>query len=182
MGARSLALGFDSRRAVSHNNYAFVDSQNVVATLRHCGWKLDWRRFQRYLVEHHGVSRTYLFLPLPPPAPHAYATWWRWGFTPVLRPATAVRRGRPKANVDVDLVFRAMLAFPEYHQAVIVSGDGDFYTLVKYLLDAGKLRAVISPHRTHCSALLRHVARERILCLQRLRRSMEERPTQRAEP
>ncbi|OGE86094.1 MAG: hypothetical protein A3J48_01475 [Candidatus Doudnabacteria bacterium RIFCSPHIGHO2_02_FULL_46_11] len=45
-----------------------------------------------------------------------------------------------------------------YARAVIVTSDGDFACLVKYLRDQDKLSAVISPSRRNCSSLLRKAA------------------------
>jgi len=41
--------------------------------------------------------------------------------------------GNIKGNVDADLVLQAMIDYENYYKAVIVTGDGDFYFLVKYL-------------------------------------------------
>jgi uncharacterized LabA/DUF88 family protein len=40
---------------------------------------------------------------------------------------------KPQGNVDADLVLQAMIEFDNFNQAIIVSSDGDFYCLVKYL-------------------------------------------------
>ena len=44
----------------------------------------------------------------------------------------------PKGNVDADLVLRAVVEMPKYDNAVIVTGDGDYYSLVDYLALQGK--------------------------------------------
>jgi len=51
-------------------------------------------------------------------------------------------------------VLQAMIEFLNYDKAVIVTGDGDFYCLVKYLIDKNKIEAVIIPNRFKFSALL----------------------------
>jgi len=62
------------------NNYAFVDSQNVVRATRRLGWKLDWHRFRRYLRDRHGVTRAYLFLAFLPEKQRLRAALQRWGW------------------------------------------------------------------------------------------------------
>lgn len=42
-----------------------------------------------------------------------------------------------------------------YEKAVIVTGDGDFYCLVKYFIDKKKLKAVVIPDQYKFSALLK---------------------------
>ena len=43
------------------------------------------------------------------------------------------RDGHTKGNCDADLVLKAMVEYPNYEQAVIVNGDGDFYSLIDHL-------------------------------------------------
>jgi len=65
-----------------------------------------------------------------------------------------------------------MLDYNEYDKAVIVTSDGDFYSLVKYLYKNGKLRCVISPYIKTCSVLLKKTAREKIVFMDNLRQKL----------
>ena len=68
-------------------------------------------------------------------------------------------KGRIKGNVDAELVLHAMIEYRNYDQAVIVSGDGDFFCLVKYLANNNKLRKLIVPNDKKYSSLYRkHVS------------------------
>ena len=42
-----------------------------------------------------------------------------------------------KGNVDADMVLQALLDYEKYDQTLIVSSDGDFYSLVRHLYDNG---------------------------------------------
>jgi uncharacterized LabA/DUF88 family protein len=42
-------------------------------------------------------------------------------------------------------VLWAMKDLPNYDKAIIVSGDGDFYCLVEYLDEQGKLSKILAP-------------------------------------
>ena len=66
-----------------------------------------------------------------------------------------------------------MIDFPKYGQAVIVTSDGDFYSLVKYLYEQKKLKAVLSPYVKTCSALLKKSAKEKIIFMGNLRHKLE---------
>jgi len=66
--------------------------------------------------------------------------------------------GKPKGNVDAELVMHAMIEYPNYEKAVIVTGDGDYYCLVDYLRKNGKLLRLIVPNRYKYSSLLRKFA------------------------
>jgi uncharacterized LabA/DUF88 family protein len=67
-----------------------------------------------------------------------------------------------KGNVDADLVLKATTEITNYDKAVIISNDGDFYSLVYYLYQHSKLRLVLSPNKSSCSFLLRQAAKETI--------------------
>src|SRR5712664_769372 len=53
--------------------------------------------------------------------------------------------GKPKANVDAELVLQAMLDYPHYERAVIVTNDGDFACLVRHLYGPRQARAGAEP-------------------------------------
>jgi uncharacterized LabA/DUF88 family protein len=78
-----------------------------------------------------------------------------------------------KGNVDAELVLQAMIDFPHYDQAVIVTSDGDFACLVRYLKEQGKLRAVLSPEHERSSVLLRKAAKHDHVQLSDLRHLLE---------
>ena len=67
-----------------------------------------------------------------------------------------------KGNCDADLVLRAMIEYPNYDKAVIVSGDGDYYSLVDYLKSKGKLEQLLIPNEFRYSALLKKVNDEHL--------------------
>ncbi len=48
-----------------------------------------------------------------------------------------------------------MIEYEKYDKAVIVSGDGDFYCLAKYLLGKNKLKFIVIPNKLKYSALLK---------------------------
>ena len=56
---------------------------------------------------------------------------------------------------------------------VVVTSDGDFYSLVDYLYQRGKLETVISTSSDKCSALLQRTAKERIQFFDALRPKLE---------
>ena len=66
-----------------------------------------------------------------------------------------------------------MIDYPNYDKAVIVTSDGDFWSLVNYLYEQQKLKVVLSPHAKVCSALLKKAARERLQFLEPLRHRLQ---------
>jgi uncharacterized LabA/DUF88 family protein len=79
----------------------------------------------------------------------------RYGYELVFKPVVRMKNNEVKGNVDAELVLQAMIDYEKYSRAVIVTGDGDFYCLVKYLNEQGKLLKVLVPNQKKHSALLR---------------------------
>lgn len=87
-----------------------------------------------------------------------YTALQKYGYVLIFKPTLTLSEGRVKGNVDAELVLHAMIEFPNYDQAVIVTGDGDFHCLVEYLRKQGKLGRLLIPNRYKYSALLRGFA------------------------
>lgn len=75
-----------------------------------------------------------------------------------------------KGNVDAELVLYAMKELANYQQAVIVSGDGDFFSLAEYLEEQGKLAHILAPNWQYSSLL--KVFEPKIIRLDQLRRQL----------
>lgn len=56
----------------------------------------------------------------------------------------------------------ALTRMKDYDRAVIVTSDGNFSSLVSYLLEQNKLEMVLIPHVKTCSGLLRAVVKGNI--------------------
>jgi uncharacterized LabA/DUF88 family protein len=154
-------------------NYAFIDGQNLYSGIRQLGWELDTRKFRAYLGRTYGVARAFYFVGYLPQQQGLYRRLGAEGYDLVFKPVVPGAGGMPKGNVDADLVLRALVEAPNYDQAVLVTGDGDFYSLVRHLRQQQKLRAVLSPNRAYCSALLKQEARGRLWFVEDLRRRLQ---------
>lgn len=139
------------------NNYAYVDGANLYKGINELGWRLDYFRFRIWLKEKHGVSRAYLFLGLIPKNKALYTYLQEAGFTLVFKETTYDTDGKAKGNCDADLVLRVVSDFYEnkFDWAIIISSDGDFASLVQFLKDKNKLRAVLAMDNKKCSILLK---------------------------
>jgi len=135
-------------------NYAFIDGQNLYMSVKSQGWMLDYKRFRRYLTDKYNVVEAFLFIGHIPTNADLYKALQEYGFILIFKPTLEVR-GRIKGNIDAELVLQTMIEYPNYDKAVIVSGDGDFYCLVKYLKRKGKLLKLMVPNDSRYSSLLR---------------------------
>lgn len=155
------------------NNYAFIDSQNLNLGVKNLGWRLDFKKFRVYLAEKYGVKVAYLFIGYVQKNQDIYSSLQKCGYVLIFKPTLPDGEGNVKGNVDADLVLQAMIEFQRYEKAIIVSSDGDFYSLTRYLYAHGKLRMVISPYFETCSSLLKQSAKEKIVFIDNLRQKLE---------
>ena len=137
--------------------YAFIDSQNLNLGVRSQGWKLDFGKFRQYLRNKYDVEKAYLFIGHLRGNEALYAHLQESGYILIFKP-TLERHERGKlivkGNVDAELVLHAMIQYPRFNKAIIVSGDGDFYCLIEYLEKKERLLKVLAPTK-HYSSLLR---------------------------
>jgi uncharacterized LabA/DUF88 family protein len=136
-------------------NYAFIDSQNLNLGIRDQGWELDFYRFRIYLRRKYGVVKAFMFLGYLQENERMYDALKRYGYELIFKPVVRMKNNEVKGNVDAELVLQAMIDYQKYAKAVIVTGDGDFYCLVKYLNEQGKLLKVLVPNQKKHSSLLR---------------------------
>lgn len=137
------------------NNYAFIDSQNLNLSIRELGWRLDLQRFRRYLKEKYHIQKAFLFIGYIEGNNDLYRNLQEAGFICIFKPTLKYKDGSTKGNCDAEMVLQTMIEYKNYDKAVIVTGDGDFYCLVKYLIENGKLEALLIPNKFKFSALLK---------------------------
>lgn len=144
-------------------NAAFIDGANVHKAIESLGWKLDYLRFRVWLRERYGVDHAYLFLGNVPKYSAMYGNLQRMGYILIFKQTTYNRAGKLKGNCDADLVLEAVKQMyeDEYDQAVIVSSDGDYTSLVSFLMGKKRFRVLLSPAAPdRCSILLNVLVRE----------------------
>jgi len=159
------------RRKSTKNVYAFIDSQNLNLGVQRMGWKLDWRKFRQYLADTHNVTHAYMFIGYMSENEQMYEYMHELGYLVVLKPtvdvtphvdepkqadkAKGTEEQKPiiKGNVDAELVLYAMKELSNYSHAIIVSGDGDFFSLAEYLKGQNKLAKILTPNWQYSSLL-----------------------------
>lgn len=145
--------------------FAFIDSQNLnLGTSKdirkgkkiiYRGWKLDYKKFRLYLFDKFRVTKAFLFIGYIKQNEKLYRRLKLFGYDLIFKPTVKDNQGKPKGNVDAEIVLHAAaIQFPNYHKAVIISGDGDFYCLHEYLEKNKKLLRIIIPNRKSESSLL----------------------------
>ncbi len=153
--------------------YIFIDSQNLnLGTskdiyrnkkLIYKGWKLDFKKFRRYLTDKFRVTKAFLFIGYIKQNENLYKQLRSEGYILVFKPTVRDQQGKPKGNVDAELVlYSAAIEYPNYHKAIIVSGDGDFRCLHEFLEKNRKLLHIVIPNEKSESSLLKPFQRYKI--------------------
>lgn len=154
--------------------YAFIDSQNLNLGVIASGWNLDFREFLKYLRTKYHVSKAFLFIGHIQGNERLYTYLQKAGYILVFKPTLEHKKGRKtitKGNVDAELVLHTMIEWKNFDQAIIVSGDGDFYCLVEYLEEKRKLGRILVPNNKY-SSLLRKFA-HKVVQVDLFRRKVE---------
>ena len=129
------------------------------------GWKMDWRKFRKFLKDEYSVSNAYMFIGYMVENESMYEYMHSLGYLVVLKPTLEIHntpkngeidkdeKNTVKGNVDTEIVLTALKEMPNYSKAIIVSGDGDFYSLIEYLKEKQKLSCVIAPNWQYSTLL-----------------------------
>ncbi len=137
-------------------NYAFIDNHNLHRATLETGWVVDFARLYSWLKNKHQVSRAFMFLGYVARNEAMYDQIRLAGFEVVFKPTVSIKQQRAlKGNCDVELVLQVMIELQHFQKAVIISGDGDFYSLYLYLAHINKLKRIVIPNGNKYSSLLR---------------------------
>jgi uncharacterized LabA/DUF88 family protein len=150
-------------------NYAFIDSQNLNLGTQKMGWKMDWKKFREWLKAEYNVEKAFMFIGYMPDYEKLYDQLHSQGYLVVLKPTLEMfqtdedrkeeekkppeEKKTVKGNIDADVVLHVMKELKNYDKAIIVSGDGDFYTLIEFLEQKGKLMHLMTPNWQYSSLL-----------------------------
>ncbi len=154
------------------NNYAFIDSQNLNLAIRDQGWILDYKRFRKYLEQKYNITQAFLFIGYVPSNENLYTSLQKYGYLLIFKPTLVLQSGKPKGNIDAELVLHSVIEMQNYDKAIIVSGDGDYHCLVDYLIKQDKLLHLMIPNKYKYSSLLKKFAKK-IVFMNNLKEKLE---------
>ena len=103
-------------------------------------------------MDKYNVKKAFLFLGYIKSNQKLYSYLTKVGYTLVFKPAIRYKKNgiyTIKGNVDIELAMTTMIEINNFKKAVIVSGDGDFYFLVRYLYKKNKLEALLVPNERY---------------------------------
>lgn len=147
------------------NNQAFIDGQNLTYNTQNSSkpWKVDLIRFRVYLKERYGVQKAYYFMGYHLDELYdLYNMIQEAGFIVVFRKYDEKMASVKKGNVDTDIVFTVMRKLAEqedFEKVILVSGDGDYYRMVDYLVKKNKFGKLLAPNQKCMSSLYKNLDR-----------------------
>jgi uncharacterized LabA/DUF88 family protein len=145
-------------KSVKENNFAFIDGANLHQGMSYLGWELDYKKLRVWLTEKFSVTTAYIFLGNIPKYGKLYAYLQECGFILIFKEVVYDNTGKPKGNCDADLVLKATQDFytKSYDNMLLVSSDGDYASLVSFVLLEKRLIGILSPaNEKKCSILLK---------------------------
>lgn len=110
------------------------------------------------LKDKYQVSQAFLFIGYLRGNESLYLYLQKVGYICIFKPTLELPTGKTKGNVDAELVLHTMIQFAKFDKAVLVTGDGDFYCLVEYLLQQEKLVKLLIPNKQRYSSLFKKLS------------------------
>jgi uncharacterized LabA/DUF88 family protein len=144
-------------------NQAFIDGQNLHlgTTKARPTWKIDLARFRVYLRDKYKVDKAYYFLGVYDGAHQKmYDLIQSAGFILVFREHANSQISKKKGNVDTDVVFYMLSKIidkEKFDGIVLVSGDGDYWRTVNYLIGKNRFAKLLAPNRRAISSLYKRI-------------------------
>ncbi|MBN2190536.1 MAG: hypothetical protein JW728_04910, partial [Candidatus Aureabacteria bacterium] len=90
------------------NNYAFIDRQNLNLSIRRQNWRLDFKRFRKYLEDKYNITKAFIFIGYVVANERLYARLQNYGYILIFKPTLILPDGKPKGNIDAELVLHSM--------------------------------------------------------------------------
>jgi uncharacterized LabA/DUF88 family protein len=147
-------------------NIAFIDGQNLHMGTKSCdlSWKVDLFKFKVYLENKYKVDEIYYFLGyVQDENEELYDQIQKAGLILKFREHNSVMLGKKKGNVDSDIIFSVMKKVckkEDFNKIILVSGDGDYKTLVDFLIEENKFEKILFPNKKYASSLYKKLGRK----------------------
>lgn len=146
------------------NNIAYIDGQNLIYGTTHSvnPWNIDLKRFRVYLHDKYHINEAYYFIgSYDAKHQELYNQIQKSGYILIFREHSDSAISKKKGNVDTDIVFMIMKELIEndsFDKIVLVSGDGDYWRMVDYLIKKEKFEKLLAPSQKGMSSLYRRIS------------------------
>jgi uncharacterized LabA/DUF88 family protein len=148
------------------NNYAFIDGQNLFLGTKSADtpWEIDLFKFRRYLSEKYSVDKAYYYIGyVQNKNQNLYNLIQEAGFILQFRQHNSAMKGKKKGNVDSDIIFDVMkkiYKLEAFDKILLISGDGDYKSLVDFLIEESRFKKILFPNQKYASSLYKDMSRK----------------------
>lgn len=130
--------------------YVFIDATNIIYGTSYYGWKMDFKKLYKYLISRYKAKAVYYYAGVDNKNNkqlNFYEKLADFGYRLRLVPVKVFSDGHKKADVDSRMTFEIMKLDNKFDKAIIMTGDGDYYWVLEYLIKTKKLVKLISHSR-----------------------------------
>lgn len=138
---------------------AYIDAANLSKATEKMGWRIDYVRFRKWLSDVYKISEAKIFIGMIPRLQYVYSKIERAGFTIVYKETIQNEEGNIKGNCDAEIITTLMSDYYEnkFSKAIMVTSDGDFACVCRFLNKKNALLAIVSPS-DKCSIFLKRIS------------------------
>lgn len=143
---------------VKEYNIAYIDNTNLYKGCEAEGFNVNYRKLRIYLNEKYSVKTAYIFIGYVSGNEERYRLLQEFGYTLIFKPIIKDSVGKIKGNCDAEMVLQSVKDVYEmdFNESILVTSDGDFACLARFLLKKNKLKIILSPRRPDkCSTLIK---------------------------
>ena len=153
-------------------NIAFIDGQNLHLGARDDGWKIDHKKLRAFLKDKYKIGEAYYFPGyLVEEHEQLYTKLRKSGFRLVFKHHNIMQSSEKKGNADALMVFLIMRSLLEdsdkFGRILLITGDGDFYEVVDYLISIDRFEKILHPTKANASSLYKRLGSEKYDILSR---------------
>lgn len=135
--------------------HIYIDSNNLHKAAQQIGWKIDYSRLYIWLSSKFSTHKIYIFIGYIHQHKDTYEKLKQFGFILIFKETYEIQ-GVIKGNCDIDMTMQIMIDhYTIKPQTIIVSGDGDFASVIDFLIKNSAFDCVIAPRKIKCSYLIR---------------------------
>jgi hypothetical protein len=135
----------------------YIDGNNLYRAARELCFEIDYNKFRGWLRQKYNSNTIYIFIGFIPERKKFYQRLEEYGFILIFKETISIGK-TVKGNCDAELVLKTVSDFytNSFTSCILITGDGDFGCLVKFLENKKSLNRLIAPDKNKCSFLLRN--------------------------
>lgn len=140
-----------------HKTNIYIDGNNLYRAAKELGFELDYKKFRGWLRQKYNSNIVYLFIGFMPTRTNFYEYLKNCNYTLIFKQTISVKE-KIKGNCDAEIVLKIVSDFytKSCDSYILITGDGDFGCLIKFLQENKSMNCILVPDEKKCSFLLRN--------------------------